>query len=95
MNISSINQYNNTNFKNYYTNYSQRNTAQRLGIGASSVLLPGLGQLINGEYAKGTAFFLATLLNYVCFKKNTNRTIGTAINLGLRAITAYDAYKHS
>ena len=95
MNISSINQYTNTNFKNYYSNYSQRNTMQRVGVGVSSVLLPGLGQVINGEYAKGTAYFLATLLNYVCFKKSTNRIIGTVINWGLRGITAYDAYKHS
>ncbi len=95
MTISSIKSYQQPNFRSYYGNYSSKSTVQRVAVGSSSVLLPGLGQVVNGEYAKGAAFFLATALNLVCFRRSSHKTIGSVINWGIRGIAAYDAYKHS
>ena len=86
---------NKQNFKGY-NYYSGKSTSSRIGVGAASIVIPGLGQIINGETAKGAAFFLASACNYLLFfRKRNNMTAGIIGRLGIGAWSAYDAYKKS
>lgn len=91
----SLKKYNNTAFKQNY-NYSSSSKTKRLAIGASSLIVPGLGQIINGETSKGVAFFLATICNgLLCYKKRQLNTICKFSRLGISGWAAIDAYKKS
>jgi hypothetical protein len=81
---------------NYY--YSSPSTkTRRLAIGASSLLAPGLGQVINGENSKGIAFFLGILCCSLLGHKR-HKLPANLIDIagwGVAGWAAYDAYKHS
>ena len=95
--MQSVSNVSNVNFGSYY-NYSGRTKTQRFAIAASSFgPVAGLGQVINGENAKGIAFFLGNLLNTACFiacgrKNKIAHIIG---GLAIRTWSAIDAYKRA
>ena len=81
-------------FGNY--NYSNKSKTQRYAIGASSLITPGLGQIINGETSKGIALLLATICTALIGDKFPKYKIANLIvNLGIRGFATYDAYKNS
>ena len=47
------------------TDKPQASTAKKVGLGIVSCMVPGIGQLINGEVIKGLAFFGATVLTAI------------------------------
>ena len=90
-NKSSIN---NPSFKQNYGYYSQSSKTKKYATGAASPLIPGLGQVINGETPKGIAFFLAGLCNYLlCFRNRKHMLIGGIARAAIGGFAAYDAYK--
>ena len=81
-------------FGNY--NYSNKSKTQRYAIGASSLITPGLGQIINGETSKGIAFLLAIICTSLIGDKFPKyKTANLIANIGIRGFAAYDAYKNA
>ncbi len=57
-------------------------TTKKVGLGVASYLLPGLGQIINGEIGKGLAFFGASILasiGYTIAKAGTLKCTGKEV----------------
>ena len=101
-----VNNYSNNNytiqapsFKKYdgYSNYySSSSKTKKLAVGAASFMVPGLGQVINGETSKGVAFFLGAVCNFLLFfRKRNNMLLGTIGRLGIGGWSAHDAYKRA
>ena len=77
-------------------NYSSSSKTRKRAVGFASLLVPGLGQVINGETYKGIAFFLASICNYVLFlRNNDNRMLGLIGMVGIRTWSAHDANKNA
>ncbi len=81
--------------KDGYNNSSNPNPKLRkFAIGAFSLIVPGSGQIINGETNRGIIFFLASITNFLlCFKVLKAKLLGAIIRIGIGAYAAYDAYK--
>lgn len=83
----------NPNFNGYY---NTQNKTKKIAVGASSFIVPGLGQVINGQTSKGIAFFLGSLCSLLVFTKvHKHKTLAWVFRLLIGALAANDAYKNA
>lgn len=45
-----------------YTIKNEASTGKKVGVGLASTCVPGLGQAVNGQWGKATAFFFGSML---------------------------------
>lgn len=67
------------------------NTELRNGI--LSFIIPGLGQVLNGDKAKGLGLFIIVIVLNLFTYYVLNNPFGHLINIAYRLYAAYDAYK--
>ena len=63
--------------------------------GLSSFFVPGLGQMINGEFGKGLKFLIGFIVIWFVLLLTNIAYIQTVFGLIVRAFSAYDAYTHT
>lgn len=80
--------------RNENYNYSKASKTRKYGVGAASLIVPGLGQVINNETPKGIAFFLGAICDYLLLVRNS-KPFGRLIGLGIAIWAAIDAYRHA
>ena len=73
-------------------------SGKKLGVGISSAILPGVGQAMNGQWGKGTAFLLSCVIleavKIASSRKNYTAPLIASLGLiGLRILAAVDAVK--
>lgn len=67
------------------------NTALRNGI--LSFIIPGLGQVLNGDTTKGLGLFIIVIVLNLFMYYLLNNPFGHLINIAYRLYAGYDAYK--
>ena len=102
--INSINSnnYYNKNAVSFKKNSGLLDKPRKCAIATSSLLIPGLGQTINGQNIKGVSMLAAwgtVLWSFFTARKNPNSNLIKIVSAGawagLAAWSANDAYKNS
>lgn len=73
-------------------------TGKKVGVGIASGFIPGLGQMVNGEWGKGLAFFGTNLLTSILLGTHTaggvlKDVVLGAVGLGISIFSIVDAVK--
>ena len=80
--------------QHYVVTYkTEASTGKKCGVGIASAIIPGLGQFINGDWAKGFAFLVGNIATHFIYK--VNPIIGFISSAGVSAWSAIDAVKNS
>lgn len=74
---------------------TEGSTGKKWGVGIASAIIPGLGQLINGEWLKGGGFFIATLAAELLGTMLAGRGGDILGGLAVRAWSTIDAVKNA
>lgn len=59
----------------------------------TSFILPGLGQILNGDEKRGMKFLIGMVILHIVIYYALNNMAGSAISTLYHAYSAYDAYK--
>ena len=77
----------------FFKGVKMENNGLRNGI--LSFIIPGLGQVLNGDTAKGIGLFAAVIALNLFTYYVLNNPFGHLINVAYRLYAGYDAYKTS
>ncbi|WP_408893472.1 hypothetical protein [Methanobrevibacter gottschalkii] len=58
-----------------------------------SFILPGLGQILNGDEKRGIKFLIGMVVLHIVIYYALNNVVGSMISTLYHAYSAYDAYK--
>lgn len=73
----------------------EASTAKKVGVGLSSFLLTGLGQLINGDVKKGLAFLGGSICITTILGMMGLGPLALAVGLGIKAGSIVDSVKNA
>lgn len=74
---------------------TEGSTGKKWGVGIASAIIPGLGQLINGEWLKGGGFFIGALAAELLGAMLVGRGGSTLGGLAVRTWSTIDAVNNA